>query len=65
MMNNERFLQWSLGLDLELVEVPSKGPLGLDLEGWVAKNEESFLNPSGFAWELWSFKASRFWCEVN
>ncbi|KAM1451493.1 hypothetical protein ACFX2I_038596 [Malus domestica] len=65
MMNDERLLQGSSGLDLELVEVPSNGRWGLILKVRLMKNEENFLDLSGFAWELWSFKASRFWCEVN
>ena len=65
MMNDERFLQGPSGLDIELEEVPSKGRWGLILKVGLTKNEESFLDPSGFAWELWSFKASRLWCKVN
>ncbi|KAM2753850.1 hypothetical protein PS2_016080 [Malus domestica] len=57
-MNDERFLQGPSGLDLELVEVPSKGCWGLILKVGLMKNEESLLDLSGFAWKLWSFKAS-------
>ena len=42
-----------------------KGRWGLILKEDLTKNEEGFLDPSGFAWELQSFEASRLWCGVN
>ena len=41
MMNDEYFLQGSLRLDLELVEV-LQGPLGLDLEGGFDEERREF-----------------------
>ncbi|KAM1724107.1 hypothetical protein ACFX11_022587 [Malus domestica] len=64
MMNNGHFLQGRRGLILNQWKF-FKGRWGLILNEDLTKNEESSLDPSGFAWELLSFKASRLWYEVN
>ena len=54
-VNDVDFVEGPSGLDLEGGS-SSKGRRGLILKKDLTKNEESFLDPSGFAWELWSFK---------